>query len=306
MESHTYLDNIFICSHHIVSCNKLNIFYALNYFTTNPDKLIKAEEFVQKEIKHFVDSTLSEIVRDYNEASYLYPFWKNYPPKARGRKPRGDQFPWSEVGEKVLGAKLSRYFINQFQIRDIGLPSGSDYRFVISNEKIKEILDITDSLWIFIDIKSDGPNDNFPHVVLSPNQVSGSGNWNDTDAALTNNVIRACGERASHDFHCAMSPIYVEHEGTIIPSIHVVVKLSYIQLAKEDEGGGQPLDTIASVVIPNGILLTRAPNYLKDCKTLFYPGKDAKIKDVTKLRARVSFQILRALASWRVLEWQIH
>ncbi|WP_367275100.1 BglI family type II restriction endonuclease [uncultured Campylobacter sp.] len=33
-----------------------------------------------KEICHFIDLYLPEIQRDYNEASYLYSFWKNYPP----------------------------------------------------------------------------------------------------------------------------------------------------------------------------------------------------------------------------------
>jgi len=52
--------------------------------------------------------------------------------------------------------------------------------------------------------------------------------------------------------------------------------------------------------LPNGLLLTLNPGYLKGHPTLFYPGKDDKGKQETKLRARVSFQILRKIAPWRV------
>ena len=81
---------------------------AVLYYTQHPESLINIEKFVMAEILHFANLYLPEIVRDYNEASYLYPFWKNYPPLDRGRSPIGDQYPWIEVGEQVFGNKEAR------------------------------------------------------------------------------------------------------------------------------------------------------------------------------------------------------
>lgn len=110
---------------------------AYQFFSKHPECLIEIESFVMKEILHFIDLHLPEIVRDYNEASYLHPFWKNYPPLDRGRDSVGDQYPWIEVGEQVFGNKLSRHFASNFSVRDTGLPSGSDDRCVIASERIK-------------------------------------------------------------------------------------------------------------------------------------------------------------------------
>jgi hypothetical protein len=65
---------------------------------------------------------------------------------------------------------------------------------------------------------------------------------------------------------------------------------------------GQPLSRLAIVSIPNGLLLEVNPAYLKQHPGLFYPGKDDKTKNPLKLRARVSFPLLRKIASWRVRE----
>jgi len=121
---------------------------AVDYFCRHPECLIDIERFVMREIEHFIDLKLPEITRDYNEASYLYPFWKNYPPLERGRAPVGDQYPWIEVGEQVFGNKLARHFASNFRVKDSGLPSGSDDRCVIASERIRQILHITDSVWV--------------------------------------------------------------------------------------------------------------------------------------------------------------
>lgn len=99
---------------------------AVKYYVSNFSKLVEIEKFVMNEILHFIDLNLPEITRDYNEASYLFSFWKNYPPLDRGRSPVGDQYPWIEVGEQVFGNKLSRYFASNFRVKDSGLPSGAD------------------------------------------------------------------------------------------------------------------------------------------------------------------------------------
>lgn len=274
---------------------------AFAYFICHPQALIEIEHFVMKELLHFVDLHMPEIVRDYNEASFLFPFWKNYPPLDRGRDPRGDQFPWIEVGEQVFGNKLSRYLANNFNIRDSGLPSGTDERCIISSERIKQILGITNSVWVFIDIKSAGPRDDFNHAVMSPYQVSGSGNWKHEDDGVSNDAILAQGHRVTHEFMCSLSPIYVLSDGTIAPLVTFVIKPIYSMLNGFNGANiGQPLEKIKIASIPNGILLTHNPNYNSEYPGLFYPGKDDKSKDFRKIRARVSFDILERIDNWRV------
>ena len=275
---------------------------ALDFFAHNPETLEQVELFVMREIEHFIDLHLPEIVRDYNEASYLHPFWRNYPPLDRGRDPIGDQYPWIEVGEQVFGNKLSRYFAANFSVKDSGLPSGSDDRCVIASERIKQILKITDSVWVFVDIKSAGPRDDFEHAVMSPYQISGSGNWDMPSSGMRNVPIMAIGKRVRHKFFCSISPIYVLSDKTIAPLVSFVIKPVYSMI--KDVGCnktiGQPLSKIKIVSIPNGILLTRNPNLTKKFPGLFFPGKDDRDKDRRKCRARIDFGVLKTIADWRV------
>lgn len=277
----------------------------MSYFCRNPDKLIDAEKFVFDEIDHFIRIALPEIVRDYNEASYLYPFWKNYPPEDRGRSPKHDQYPWIEVGEHVFGPKLSRYFSANFSVRDSGLPSGSDDRYVVSGLKLKEILGITDTVWVFIDIKSVGPRDNFAHAVMSNYQISGDGIWENENAGVTNSVMRANGARVAHDFHCSIPPFYVLSDGTVVPVLVYIIKPIYSMLSLSFQGRGQPLEQISLASIPNGILLCRNPNYLSKFPSLLFPGKDDKGKDPRKMRARISFSDLQRIDAWRLKTYQV-
>lgn len=280
---------------------------SFDYFSRHPECLINIEEFVMKEMGHFIDLHLPEIIRDYNEASYLHPFWKNYPPLERGRQPVGDQFPWIEIGEQVFGNKLARHFAANFSVKDSGLPSGSDDRCVIASERIKEILHITDSVWVFVDIKSAGPRDDFNHAVMSPYQISGSGKWVEADKGIVNDPIMARGKRVKHRFYCSLSPIYVLSDGTIAPLVTFVIKPVYDMLYNEDGGQtiGQPLKKIKVASIPNGILLTTNPNLNRQFPNLFFPGKDDQGKDRRKCRARVDFDILADIAQWRVSEIDI-
>lgn len=277
---------------------------AISFYKENPQRLIDVEKFVMNEILHFIDLCQPEIKRDYDEASYLYPFWKNYPPLDRGRSPIGDQYPWIEVGEKVFGSKLQRYFNANFCVKDSGLPSGADERCIISSERIRQILGITDSVWVFVDIKSAGPRDDFEHAVMSPYQISGSGNWDKLYDGMTNSPIKAKGKLVIHDFYCSLSPIYVLSDGTIVPLLTYVVKPVYAMLKAEtgSETVGQPLKQIKVASIPNGILLTNNPNYNESYPGLFFPGKDDQSKDKRKMRARISFSLLEKIANWRIKE----
>ena len=275
---------------------------SVNYYKENYYRLITIEQFVMCEIIHFIDLHLPEITRDYNEASNLYSFWKNYPPLDRGRSPVGDQYPWIEVGEQVFGNKLSRYFAANFRVKDSGLPSGADDRCIISSERIKQILRITDSVWVFIDIKSAGPRDDFDHAVMSPYQISGSGVWDTIDEGVKNAPIKATGKHVSHDFLCSLAPIYVLSDGTIAPLVTFAIKPVYKMIYDGEKNVGQPLSKIKIACIPNGLLLTQAPNYIKNHPHLFFPGKDDKSKDPRKIRARVSFGVLKEIDDWRVKE----
>lgn len=239
---------------------------------------------------------------DYDAASTLFPFWQNYPPEERGRAPIGDQYPWIEVGEHSVGSRLGRELSKRFEVRDMGFPTGADQRFVLSSDKIAELTrGLTDSVWLLADIKSVGPRDDQDHAVMSHNQISGSGGWNTPSQGVVNEPMLAVGQRASHDFYPAIPPLVVSADLKPIPTITMAVKPVYDMLRTQENNawGGQPLSRIDTVTIPNGLLLTQNPNYLKQFPGLLFPGKDDKGKDPRKLRARVSFKMLRQLGSWR-------
>lgn len=274
-------------------------------FIRNPELLIDLEYYITNLVNDIIVSNYEEIEHDYNEASFLNAFWANYPPDDRGRAPVGDQIPWIEVGEHSVGHKLSRLISEQYQIREIGLPSGADNRFVLYSNEIEKITGgLTHCAFVFLDIKSVGPRDNFDHTVISPYQVSGDGIWQDPFENMTNSPMLAQGLRTSHTFYPAISPIYPLSGGEVAPTIHLFVKPVYRMLNIAVDGRrGQPLESIKNICVPNGLLLTESPNYLKSYPSLFFPGKDDKGKDPRKIRVRVSFRILNAIGDWRVTDF---
>ncbi|MBN2068881.1 MAG: BglI family type II restriction endonuclease [Opitutales bacterium] len=274
---------------------------ARDSFIEQPNLLIELEKKITTFLFRSISSDLEEITRNYNEASFLYPFWKNYPPDERGRSPRGDQFPWIEVGEHALGTRLYHYF-QKFNAKDVGLPTGADQRFVIKSDFIRDITHgLTNSAWVFIDIKSVGPRDDFDHAVMSHNQISGDGVWDNEFIGLRNKILTATGKRTSHPFHCSVPPIYILSDGSILPVVMLIAKPVYKMLSLDDhELRGQPLNKITVAAIPNGLLLTENPNYLESFPELLYPGKDDKGKNPLKVRARISFPILQQIDQWRV------
>jgi Restriction endonuclease BglI len=285
--------------------NQFNIYnLARQYFIENPISLIELEKFLTNHLVKIITANILEIERDYNEASYLYPFWENYPPEDRGRQPIKDQYPWIEVGEHAIGSKLSRLLDQSFCVKDTGLPTGADQRFVLTNDTIKSATNgYTDSAWFFVDIKSVGPRDDQDHTVMSHNQVSGDGIWLNPADGVRNTILQATGIRASHNFHASLPPIFILSDGTIAPLVMLALKPVYQMLPTNIAGtrnNGQPLERIDIACIPNGLLLTKQPNYLGAYKGLLFPGKDDKSKDPRKLRARISFDLLRKIAPWRV------
>ena len=279
-----------------------NYIHAINHFNNNPTELINLEHYITNIVNNIIITNYSEIEHDYNEASYLNAFWANYPPDDRGRAPVGDQIPWIEVGEHSVGHKLERLIGTQYQISEIGLPSGADNRFVLYDKTISEITNgLTNCAFVFLDIKSVGPRDNFNHTVISPYQVSGDGYWPSPDHNMENSTMMASGLRVSHTFYPAISPLYPLTDGHVAPTIHLFVKPVYKMLTGTHKG--QPLESIKNVCVPNGLLLCNNPNYLKQYPGLFFPGKDDKKKDPRKIRVRVSFDILSKIAAWRVNEF---
>lgn len=263
--------------------------------------LIELEEFFADHLEAAIQNDRHNIETDYNEASYLFPFWQNYPPENRGRSPVGDQCPWIEVGEHALGSKLVSY-LGKFNPRDVGLPTGADQRFVLTSPEISRLTNgLTDKAWIFIDIKSVGPRDDFDHTVMSHNQISGDGKWVSLQAGVSNSIMVAKGARTSHPFHCSVPPLYVLSDGSIVPVLMYALKPVYSMLSITTPNvKGQPLSRISLASIPNGILLTENPNYLNSYPGLLYPGKDDKGKNPLKVRARICFKLLKKIASWRV------
>ncbi len=269
----------------------------------NPAILIGLEKYLIDFLFSVLSANLAEIKADYNEASYLYPFWKNYPPDDRGRAPIKDQYPWIEVGEHSIGCKLPRLLTGHFKVRDIGLPTGADQRFLLTHSDIGKITQgLTDSAWLFIDIKSVGPRDDADHTVMSHNQVSGDGIWGVADAGVKNTILKAKGSVTSHDFHCSMPPLVVLSDKKVAPVIIVALKPVYHMVPAKKQGNrneGQPLIRIDLASIPNGLLLMHQPAYLQQYPGLLFPGKDDKTKNPLKLRARISFEKLRAIDAWR-------
>lgn len=276
---------------------------ARNILIRDPNIIINLEQYLINHLYSLIQSNLSEIKADYNEASYLYSFWKNYPPDDRGRSPVMDQYPWIEVGEHAIGCKLPRLLSQYFSIRDIGLPTGADQRFLLTHPDIARITNnLTESVWLFVDIKSVGPRDDQDHTVMSHNQVSGDGVWVNVQDGISNTVLQATGRRASHDFHSSMPPLFVLSNGTIAPTVIIALKPVYSMLPNTVAGArnnGQPLIRIDLASIPNGLLLTQNPGYLSSFPSLLFPGKDDKSKDPRKLRARIDFALLRKIANWR-------
>ncbi|WP_367888034.1 BglI family type II restriction endonuclease [Bacillus wiedmannii] len=273
---------------------------ARNHFIQNPQELIALEEHFARETFNIITNNLDEFVADYNEATYLYPFWAKYPPKDRGRQPVGDQIPWIEVGEHSIGHKLSRLLNSRYNIREIGLPSGSDDRFLLTSDNLADISTITNSVMVFSDVKSVGPRDDAEHTVLSPYQISGDGVWSNPEDNLHNSKMIASGRRTSHDVWPAIPPVYALSDGTMAPVVHIYLKPVYSMLSLTSDRSGQPLKKIRIITVPNGLLLTQQPGYLNQYPGLFFPGKDDKGKDPLKLRCRVSFDLLRQIHSWRV------
>jgi hypothetical protein len=285
---------------------------ARSHLIRKPEHLIALEEYLTSKLIAVVLQSSDEHKKDYDAASILYPFWQNYPPDDRGRKPIGDQYPWIEVGEHAIGTKVARNIGAHFEVSDLGFPTGPDQRFLLKDKNFENLTDGKfKQVWLCLDIKSVGPRDDQDHAVMSHNQISGTGDWEKASDGVTNKVLTASGKIASHDFYVALPPIIVDPDGIPAPVITMALKPVYsMESGTRSENktwSGQPLKRIDLATIPNGLLLSVNPNYLASYPGLLFPGKDDKSKDPRKLRARISFEILRKINPWRhatIISWK--
>ena len=103
------------------------------------------------------------------------------------------------MGEKTISSNIIREL--SFRFDDItfpGLPTGGDIRFAMGD------------VYIHLDIKLTGPNDNPHEVVVLPNQVSGDGKfWKNGILNSTFAITRFRGSLLNCNFHPKLPPFYI-------------------------------------------------------------------------------------------------
>lgn len=239
---------------------------------------------LEQDVSHLLGKNLLTIAKriksDFDKATELRPFWEKYAPVQRGHKPRGEAFPWGEVGEKVVEGHLYSLIPQIFDhVRFIGVPYGHDVRFA------------TDRAFIHIDVKSTGPTDNTEEVVCSPNQVTGNGKL-DCHGQMFNEMVEMRGPRVARKFQPELAPFYLI-DGKIIPTLTYYLKVIYSVKSL----GEQPLEYLELISVPNGLALFDGPNLNKKVSGLLTPGKD-EVK-VARKRTRIKLEPLAELDSWR-------
>ncbi len=258
---------------------------ARNNLLSNTNLLIDLENAYMSFLHQIVSSVSLRISVDFNKATELMPFWRNYPPIQRGRLPIGTSIPWSEVGQTTIVSNIIRALsYGNPEITYPGLPSGADLRF------------LTDDALIHFDIKITGPNDRPDEVVASPNQISGNGiRW---EQGVINSPVIITGARARMIFQPELPPLYII-QGKVIPCLTFFLKGVYDVKTL----GYQPLVKLELICVPNGLLTFENPLYIKN-QGLFIPGKD--VKGHLKKRVRVRMTPLESIASWRrITVWQL-
>jgi len=239
---------------------------------------------LEKQTTDILISNLLEVApsikNDFDYAVNLREFWEEYAPVQRGHKPRGEAFPWGEVGEKViegyLYSKMPEIFDN---VRFVGLPYGHDVRFA------------TDKAFIHIDAKSTGPTDDQDEVVSSPNQVTGTGKIND-EGRMYNDTVDMIGPRITRSFLPELAPFYVVND-KVLPTLTFYIKIVY----SVQSLGEQPLEYLELICVPNGLALFEGPQLCRQVDGLLTPGKDEQ--KVKRKRTRIKLNPLAELNSWR-------
>ncbi len=248
--------------------------------SNNCQELLRLEKTITEILIREILKIAGQIKQDFDLATDLLPFWGKYAPIQRGHKPRGEAFPWGEVGEKVIEGHLYSLVPNIFNnVRFIGVPYGHDIRFA------------TDKAFIHIDAKSTGPTDNTEEVVSSPNQVTGNGLLGD-DGLTYNEPVEMRGSRVGRKFLPELAPFYLI-DGQITPTLTYYLKIVY----SVHSLGNQPLEYLELICVPNGLALFDGPKLHTHVSGLLTPGKDEV--SVIRKRTRIKLEPLAALDRWR-------
>lgn len=261
------------------------------------EALVELEKQVMDFLVMTVHQSAAQLHLDFSRSRDLTPCWITYPPKQRGRGAIGDSQPWSEVGEKSLSFNLLRALCERrADISFPGLPFGADVRFA------------THEFFVHFDVKLTGPRDNVHEVVAPPQQVSGDGaNW---ENGVVNSSFLVQGQKAAFNFQPKLPPFYVL-EGRTLPCLTFFLKAVYSLHGL----GGQPLESLEVVCVPNGLLMFDGP-FLARTQGLFIPGKDDKSVAESDKRTRIRLYPLASIDDgWRCRqivpldearkEWQI-
>lgn len=247
---------------------------------TKAASILERERIVTDRLISLLTENYIRIKRDFDNAYKTRKYWEAYAPEQRGHKPRGEAYPWGEVGEKVIEGYLYSLIPSFFKnISFPGIPFGHDVRF------------LTETEFIHIDVKSTGPTDNVHEVVSSPNQVTGTG-MIDSEGIIYNEEILVHGPRVTNSFRPELAPFYIE-SNQIIPVLTFYLKIVYSVV----EPGNQPLEYIELICVPNGIALFLSPNYNQQYTGILTPGKDEK--HVQRRRVRIKLNPLSCIDSWR-------
>lgn len=267
---------------------KSKFFDARKHYLDHPSEIIEVEHSVMSWV---LNDILLKIADDINldfsvRAEKLLPFWIEYPPEQRGRKPTGDAIPLLELGEKTLVSHLLSK-LGQFpSIIYPGLPTGGDVRFA------------TDYAYIHLDIKLTGPNDNPDEIVVPPNQVSGDGiRWNNGVLNSTWPVkyvrSRHKEQRINYRFQPKLPPIYILDDKPLL-CVTLFLKAVY----SVSDFGIQPLSYFELACVPNGLLMFDGPK-LADTQGIIISGKDDKSKSEDSRRIRIRLTPLSTIDKWR-------
>ncbi len=259
------------------------------------DKFAKNLPLIEKIEENYSDILLNDILlpsaeniyKDFSErALKLVPFWKNYPPEQRGRQPIGNSTPWLELGEKTIGSNIIAKLSSRFN--DIifpGLPTGGDIRFA------------TDNVYVHLDIKLTGPNDNPNEVVVPPNQVSGDGKfWKDGILNSSFPILYQSGQKAgshNYNFQPKLPPLY------ILDGKPFLCLTFFLDAIYNVTGfGDHPLKHFELSCVPNGLIMFDGHNHSMT-KGLFIAGKDDNTKEEGTKRVRVRLTPLASINKWR-------
>jgi hypothetical protein len=259
-------------------------------------EIVRLERKYMGKFQTLIAESYSLLKQDFDRSSDLYPFWANYPPAQRGRKPRGDSVPWIEVGQASLSENLIRLVTTSTTFHAVcfpGLPCGGDVRFA------------TEDAFIHFDIKVTGPRDATNEVVASHYQISGDGHQIDAKGHILNSVVTIQGTRkrdgaiAGEAFQPELPPFYIL-DGRPLPCLTFFLKAVY----RIVEPGVQPLSYAELVAVPNGLILWDGPKYNENYIGLITPGKDDRTVSERKKRRRVKLDVLVTIDEWRSVQFR--